>query len=257
MRYCSTLRVSADRAANRAAHTRGKPRLLDVGRRIPTRDGFAPDSPLEGNGFERSVPRLDSQRFSWVRPSWGQSTGAPVIRAVAGFGTPTELSSGGPRSRHSPPGSGGVILPPRCRRCQRIAEPKVRIRSPPADSPSLAGFLLPVSKSRQLPGGAGPARQHGQQRRAGARQHHTCGRLARAHWRTARPRLGVPSDKAPEIAKHLVTSPRARRTVQCRGRQLRADLTFTAVGPCRLKRSRKFTSWPIERNSSMSASIYL
>ena len=108
VRYCPTLRVSADRAANRAAHTRGKPRLLDVGRRIPTRDGFAPDSPLEGNGFERSVPRLDSQRFSWVRPSWGQSTGAPVIRAVAGFGTPTELSSGGPRSRHSLPGSGGV-----------------------------------------------------------------------------------------------------------------------------------------------------
>src|SRR5262249_50734936 len=47
VRYCSTLRVSADRAANRAAHTRGKPRLLDVGRRIPARDKFAPDSPLE------------------------------------------------------------------------------------------------------------------------------------------------------------------------------------------------------------------
>src|SRR6516164_1890368 len=33
------------------------------------------------------------------------------------------------------------------------AEPMVRIRFPPADSPSLAGFLLPVSKSRQLPRG--------------------------------------------------------------------------------------------------------
>ena len=31
------------------------------------------------------------------------------------------------------------------------AELEVRIHSPPADSPSLVGFLLPVSKSRQLP----------------------------------------------------------------------------------------------------------
>ena len=31
------------------------------------------------------------------------------------------------------------------------AGPMVRIRFPPADSPSLVGFLLPVSKSRQLP----------------------------------------------------------------------------------------------------------
>ena len=38
-------------------HTRGKPRLLDVGRRIPARDRFAPDSPLERDGFEPSVPR--------------------------------------------------------------------------------------------------------------------------------------------------------------------------------------------------------
>src|SRR6516164_7965041 len=45
---------------------------------------------------------------------------------------------------------------------------EVRIHLPPADSPSLAGFLLAVSKSRQLPRGArGPARGHGRQRRAG------------------------------------------------------------------------------------------
>ena len=34
----------------------GKPRFLDVGRRIPARDRFAPDSPLEEAGFEASVP---------------------------------------------------------------------------------------------------------------------------------------------------------------------------------------------------------
>ena len=44
--------VSADRGARPGPHTRGKPRLLDVGRRIPARDRFAPDSPLEETGFE-------------------------------------------------------------------------------------------------------------------------------------------------------------------------------------------------------------
>jgi len=73
VRYCSTLRVSADRAANRAAHTRGKPRLLDVGRRIPARDKFAPDSLLEGNGFELPVRGAMNLVFAplgyWLRPS--------------------------------------------------------------------------------------------------------------------------------------------------------------------------------------------
>jgi hypothetical protein len=45
-RCCWTLRVSVDRAARPSPHTRGKPRLLDVGRRILARDRFAPDSPL-------------------------------------------------------------------------------------------------------------------------------------------------------------------------------------------------------------------
>jgi hypothetical protein len=39
----------------------------------------------------------------------------------------------GPESRHSPPG-GGVTPRSRCRRCERIAEPKVRIRSSPPKS---------------------------------------------------------------------------------------------------------------------------
>ena len=57
----------ADRAAqaatfelfSRATHNLTlSTRLLDVGRRIPARDRFARDSPLEGNGFEPSVPRV-------------------------------------------------------------------------------------------------------------------------------------------------------------------------------------------------------
>src|SRR6476661_9579198 len=48
-------RLCRPRRSPRPAHPR-KPRLLDVGRRIPARDRFAPDSPLEGAGFEPSVP---------------------------------------------------------------------------------------------------------------------------------------------------------------------------------------------------------
>jgi hypothetical protein len=49
-------RLCRPRRSPRPAHPR-KPRLLDVGRRIPARDRFAPDSPLEGSGFELPVPR--------------------------------------------------------------------------------------------------------------------------------------------------------------------------------------------------------
>src|SRR5215813_12851671 len=56
-RCCRVRRVSADRAARPGPHTRGRPRLLDLGRRIRARDRFAPDSPLEESGFEPSVPR--------------------------------------------------------------------------------------------------------------------------------------------------------------------------------------------------------
>src|SRR5262249_60494890 len=48
---------------------RGKPRLLDLERRIPARDRFAPDSPLEGDGFELLVPRQS--------PAW--TSGSPFI----------------------------------------------------------------------------------------------------------------------------------------------------------------------------------
>jgi hypothetical protein len=99
---------------------------------------------LRQSGMDSNVQfrALDRQR---IRSSWGRSTGAPVIRAVAGLGIPIDLSGGGPRSRHSPPGSGGVTPGLRCRRCERIAEPMVRIRSPPARS------LLRTSLSGRIP----------------------------------------------------------------------------------------------------------
>src|SRR5215471_17885960 len=66
-RCCRILRVSADRAARPGPHTGGKPRLVDLGRRIPARDRFAPDSPLEEGGFETSVPRIEDDQDLWRR----------------------------------------------------------------------------------------------------------------------------------------------------------------------------------------------
>jgi len=88
-------------------HTRGKPRLLDVGRRILARDRFAPDSPLEETRFEPSVPR-DTPKFS----------------------TPAHVTCLTPCTRKSrrerEPILRGCRPPP--------AEPMVRIRLPPAVS---------------------------------------------------------------------------------------------------------------------------
>ena len=75
-RCCRVLHVSADRAARPGPHTRGKPRLLDVGRRIPERDRFAPDSPLEGDGFEPSVPRQKDNAFRASPFQFGNSPSA-------------------------------------------------------------------------------------------------------------------------------------------------------------------------------------
>src|SRR5215470_6214792 len=56
----SRARVSLPtQAARPGPHNRGKPRLLDLERRIPARDRFAPDSPLGGTGFEPSVPLFE------------------------------------------------------------------------------------------------------------------------------------------------------------------------------------------------------
>ena len=59
-------------AARPGPDNRGKPRLLDLERRIPARDRFAPDSLLEGSEFEISVPRY---------PRWSRASPRSAIRA--------------------------------------------------------------------------------------------------------------------------------------------------------------------------------
>ena len=69
----SRARVSLPTQAGRLGpDNRGKPRLLDLERRIPARDRFAPDSLLEGSEFEISVPRY---------PRWSRASPRSAIRA--------------------------------------------------------------------------------------------------------------------------------------------------------------------------------
>ena len=112
-------------------------------------------SPLEGDGFELPVPRC-------ARPA------DSAVLAVSPDSVVSSSSWNGPL--HSIGCQGRQLLgchrraygrsapsrtkPENC--CLSGAELKVRIHLPPADSPSLAGFLLPVSKTRQLPRRAGP-----------------------------------------------------------------------------------------------------
>ena len=84
-------RLCRPRRSPRPAHPR-KPRLLDVGRRIPARDRFAPDSPLEEQGFEPLVLLLlfagpgvaESRRSSGTpRATWQDSRDTSAVWAFA------------------------------------------------------------------------------------------------------------------------------------------------------------------------------
>jgi hypothetical protein len=76
------------------------------------------------------------------RPSWGGSTGARSSEQLPASANRSSCRAG-PERRHVPPGSGDVTPRSRCRRCERIAEPKVRIRTPPAESPRTIGSSAP------------------------------------------------------------------------------------------------------------------
>ena len=71
----SRARVSLPtQAARPGPDNRGKPRLLDLANRIPARDRFAPDSLLEGDGFELSVPPVTEGRRDRVSEALGVSS---------------------------------------------------------------------------------------------------------------------------------------------------------------------------------------
>jgi hypothetical protein len=62
------------------------------------------DSPLERNGFERSVPRQIGNS-AWFRPSWGRSTGARSSEQRT-----DRVVGRGPGRRHSPPSEENVYF---------------------------------------------------------------------------------------------------------------------------------------------------
>jgi hypothetical protein len=64
------------------------------------------------------------------------------MRAVAGLGSPIELSSSGPGSRQSLPEASDVAAAA-LSRCDRIAGPTVRIHFPPAESAAVKAFGNP------------------------------------------------------------------------------------------------------------------
>ena len=83
-RYWRALRLSADRATGAPGHTRGKGRRL--GAASPTAPGFTAetDSPLEGGGFEPSVPLAEELLFlerkcRKRRASRRQIVGLPIV----------------------------------------------------------------------------------------------------------------------------------------------------------------------------------
>ena len=85
---------------------------------------FATDSPLEGDGFELSVPRQIGYIFrasSEMGPIDRRRGGG--IRAVAGLGNRSNVG-GHSKSCCSPPNQ----ATPRCRQGAHIAEPEVRIQ---------------------------------------------------------------------------------------------------------------------------------
>jgi hypothetical protein len=100
----------------------GKARLLDVAGRNPARHGLS----AGGRWLRTFSSALDSQRFrGFVRvgadlPTTGHPSSCRRRHT-------DRVVGGGPGSRHAPSGSEGVTPPPRCRRCKRIAELKVRI----------------------------------------------------------------------------------------------------------------------------------
>ena len=75
----------------------------------------------------------DGQQFV-VSSELGPMDRRTVIQAVAGLGEPLEFRAAVRGAATHRLDQAGVTPRSRCRRCERIAEPKVRIRSPPPKS---------------------------------------------------------------------------------------------------------------------------
>jgi len=96
--------------------------------------GSSPDSPVEGNGFEISVPRQIGSGFNasvGLRSIERRRRG--IIRAVVGLGKPIELF----RGAQGAPLTAEMKAPTLLAVARGIAELKFRIHFPPPEGPCL------------------------------------------------------------------------------------------------------------------------
>ena len=125
----------------------------------------------------------DGQQFV-VSSELGPMDRRTVIQAVAGLGEPLEFRAAVRGVAPHRLDQAGVTPRSRCRRCEPIAEPKVRIRSPPARSQPRTGPMasggrqtLPTAETRPL--SSCPAQRAGAQRLCIRRSPQRAGRLMR------------------------------------------------------------------------------
>ena len=111
----------------------------------------------------RSPATLPDNSYACASSASLNASPAPIVTISLAPAAPPSLPVGASPHHYSGPRLTNLLT--RCKHfhrkplkgrkpdsSHRVRE--VRIHFPPADSPSLAGFLVPVSKSRQLPRGA-------------------------------------------------------------------------------------------------------
>jgi len=128
---------------------------------------FRPAGFRNGRTAWRRASRRDSGRPGTVR--WHRATDLPLPPTVKrrSAGRPPPIGETAFRGAAGFREARRDAVHPSRNALLRARVLEVRIHLPPADSPSLAGFLLAVSKSRQLPRGARARPGAGRQRRAG------------------------------------------------------------------------------------------
>jgi len=129
---------------------------------------FRPAGFRNGRTAWRRASRRDSGRPGTVR--WHRATDLPLPPTVKrrSAGRPPPIGETAFRGAAGFREARRDAVHPSRNALLRARVLEVRIHLPPANGPSLAGFLLPISKSPAVAAAcAGPARRHGRQRRAG------------------------------------------------------------------------------------------
>src|SRR6516164_8821100 len=236
--------------------------------------GGSSDSLLEGTGFEPSVPpkkrrssreaprptivvsrddlclmtpsSLSVRHLSSATAERPFTRAGPMVRirfppagSLQTFGL--SLKARGSEPQHADPSQAIGARKSGDNQLHRFRVLEVRIQSPPADSPSLAGFLLTVSKSRQLP------------RRAQARPGGTAGRDAPGSSTSRQLPVMSLSDPIPVPQCRLGGS---RPWLHCCAKRGRvSDVTGSGFGPAQAKPSTARCSCQVNGRCECASSL--